>query len=106
MNPIQSRHIIQKPSVNQLVNALKKENEDFEFYPTTSAIIRSIERNIRSSFFVREGEDIHESILDCGAGDGRLLNITKGNKYAIEKSSVLLANLDKNIVVVGTDFHE
>ena len=29
MNPIQSRHITQKPSVNQLVNALKKENVEF-----------------------------------------------------------------------------
>ena len=45
------------------------------------------------------------SLLDCGAGDGRVLDtLMNGLKYAIEKSKILVQSLSKDIFVVGTDF--
>jgi len=84
----------------QLVKALKENDEDFEWYPTTSEIIGVIKSDIEEN-----NHDPHLSVLDCGSGDGRVLNaLTKGKKYAIEKSRRLLNALGKDIFVVGTDF--
>ena len=84
-------------STNQLVREIKRHNQDYEFYPTTSEIIDVIKRKIND----------RDSILDVGAGDGRVLNaLTKGDKFAIEKSRPLLSALNADIFVVGTDFHE
>jgi len=87
-------------STLQLVKALKDNDEDFEWYPTTSQIIDVIKEDIEEN-----NCDTHLSVLDCGSGDGRVLNaLTKGKKYAIEKSRPLLNALNKSIFVVGTDF--
>jgi len=87
-------------SALQLVKALKDNDEDFEWYPTTSEIIDVIKKDIEEN-----NHDTHLSVLDCGSGDGRVLNaLTKGKKYSIEKSRTLLNALNKSIFVVGTDF--
>ena len=84
----------------KLVKTLKDNDEDFQWYPTTTEIIETIKEDIAEN-----NVEEHLSILDCGAGDGRVLNaLTKGKKYAIEKAKPLLNALDKNIFVVGTDF--
>jgi hypothetical protein len=84
----------------QLVKTLKDTGEDFEWYPTTTEIIDVVKSDIDEN-----NDDTHLSVLDCGSGDGRVLNaLTKGKKYAIEKSRPLLNALDKSIFVVGTDF--
>jgi len=99
------------------VTALKEAGEDFEWYPTTDEILRKIACRIQSRV------DRYYStvkILDIGAGDGRALvrleDMMRGedgdrdrvrlDKFAIEKSMIHLANMPKEIVVIGTDFYE
>ncbi len=101
------------------LEALKESGEDFEWYPTTPSIIRKVARDIR----VQLGKHYHRqerlSVLDIGAGDGRVLtgiseelhdeewyrSITV-DAFAIEKSTTHLTNMPKDVVVIGTDFHE
>ena len=85
-----------------MVKTLKEEDQDFEWYPTTDEIIQVIKTDA-----ILELDEAF-SILDCGAGDGRVLNaLTEhGDKYAIEKADPLLQVLSKNIFIVGTDFNE
>ncbi|KKN25370.1 hypothetical protein LCGC14_0885300 [marine sediment metagenome] len=93
------------------VQILKENGEDFEFYPTTDDMIRAV--------FAAAGS--FGSMLDIGAGDGRVLEkihklkISRAkkdkydffgslDKYAIEKSLVLIENMPPDISIVGTDF--
>ena len=86
----------------KLLREIKSSDEDFEWYPTTNEIIEIIKKDM-----VDEANQSTPSILDCGAGDGRVLNaLTEGNKYAIEKSKPLLNALDRSIFVVGTEFEQ
>ena len=90
-----------------LVEGLKQSGQDFEWYPSTPEIIDCVREDLRIFSGTRDGEDIRESVLDCGAGDGRVLNaLTTGEKYAIEKAVPLINELDSSIFVVGTDFNE
>lgn len=93
-------------SATKLVSVLKEGNEDYEWYPTQSDMIEAIKNDIRLTYHLDNDKKITQSILDCGAGDGRvLLELTAGDRYAIEKSQTLLELLDPSIFVVGTDFH-
>ena len=84
-------------SVTQLVNILKDNNEDFEYYPTTNEILDIIKPNLEE----------YCSILDCGAGNGSTLNkLTEGKKYGIEKSEILVKEMPPEIFIVGCDFHQ
>ncbi len=94
-----------------LVEELKQAGQDGEFYPTTDEIIAALCRQI--GLKDRDGRRHHnrESVLDIGAGNGKVLNAIKEHcaidkLHAIEKSSVLCAELDKDTMIVGTDFHE
>lgn len=72
--------------MNALVAELKDNQQDFEWYPTTDEIIEAIKNDLENQKL-----DGKYSVLDCGAGDGRVLNaLTEGRKYAIEKSKPLL----------------
>jgi hypothetical protein len=85
-----------------LIHAMKSAGEDFEFYPTTDAIISCVKADMYRAY--RQGEP---SVLDCGAGDGRvLLALTKGERYAIEQSTPALRALPADVAIVGTDFHQ
>lgn len=87
---------------NRLIKAIKQVDMDFEFYPTHEGILNCIKLDMQSSNL---GENC--SVLDVGAGDGRVLkHLTNGKKYAIEKSIPLLGSLDKSIFVVGTEFKD
>jgi hypothetical protein len=98
---------IRKPSVTALVKTLRESDSDFEWYPTTTEIIDTVRDDLRSFACVREGEEIRESVLDCGAGDGRVLeSLTKGDRYAIEMAEPLLNEMHRSIFIVGTDFHK
>jgi uncharacterized protein YeeX (DUF496 family) len=89
-------------NTRQLITKLKADNEDFEWYPTTQSMIDAIKNDI-----AKEHHHKAPTVLDCGAGDGRVLNaLTHSNKYAIEKSRPLLTALDDDIYIVGTDFIE
>lgn len=106
-------------SVAAVVRELRESDEDFEWYPTTEEIIRKVTRDMIASADRRHHEAI-KSILDIGAGDGRVLlamneaieksgsfRLRDGAKlYAIEKAIPHLNNMPKEISVIGTDFHE
>ncbi len=89
-----------------LVQQLKSEQQDFEWYPTTAEIIQGVKRDILKNLH-HTVNDEYFSVLDCGAGDGRVLRaLTAGDKYAIEKADALLQAIGSDIFIVGTDFHE
>lgn len=85
-------------TTTQLVKKLKDHDQDHEFYPTTDKIINIIKGNL---------PDNAGSVLDIGAGDGRVLTaLATGKKYAIEKSQILVKSMPPDIFVVGCDFYE
>ena len=50
----------------QLLELAKSTGQDFEWYPTTPQMIDAVKKDFSGDFD-------HPSILDCGAGDGRVL---------------------------------
>jgi hypothetical protein len=92
-------------TTSTLVKYLRETEQDFEWYPTTATMISVIERHIRT---MRVDHRESSNVLDCGAGDGRVLTALagkNGNKYAIEKSTALINRQPNDIIPVGTDFH-
>lgn len=96
------------PSTRQTVIELKQDNSDFEWYPTTNEMINVIRDDLINEGFDRCTDgDLHLSILDIGAGDGRVLRkLTKGERYAIEKSHVHLESIKSDTFIIGTDFEQ
>jgi hypothetical protein len=101
---------VKRVSVSKTIGLLKAADEDYEWYPTTDAIIRTVAENINSISY----HDRPKSILDVGAGDGRVLtaidDMLKGERhnvvslYAIEKATTHISAMPKRISVIGTDF--
>ena len=91
---------------------LSATGQDFEWYPTTNEII--------TAFHKHANQRRPESLLDIGAGNGKVLNRFKElNKrdpedrdayhteyFAIEKARPLLDSLPVDIGILGTDFWE
>ncbi|PPI83069.1 hypothetical protein KEHDKFFH_16675 [Marinobacter maroccanus] len=88
-----------------LVSALKHHSQDFEFYPTTDAMLKAVRQDIQAVLSDPFSDKYPIfSALDVGAGDGRcLMQLTEGDRYAIEKSLMLVERQDRSIVTVGTD---
>ena len=93
-----------------LVSLVQSNGQDFEFYPTTDAIISALVKDIK-----REPEEYRhrdfESVLDIGAGNGKVPMALReqagfSSLHAIEKSLILCEQLDPNVLIVGTDFAE
>lgn len=80
-----------------LIDKLKDNNQNWEFYPTTAEIINKI------NSLYNKG-----SILDIGCGDGRTLMKLQGfdKKFGIEKSQILISKCDPSIIIIGTDFEK
>lgn len=91
-----------------LVRKLSESGEDFEWYPTTEKMLEVIRQDMRKHKELSSDEALNINVLDCGAGDGRVLDALAGasNKYAIEKSSLLLNQQANDIIPVGTDFYQ
>lgn len=103
-------------SVGQLVEQIKANNEDFEWYPTTQEIISALQQ-----YCIVEGiannryctREIH-SVLDIGCGNGSFLErfcnceqfCKNISKYGIEKSNILAEQLPEDIILLGSDFEE
>jgi hypothetical protein len=90
------------PSTLQLVSTLVENDQDFEWYPTTDAMITVIRRWLPENA---------TSILDVGAGDGRVLTklaekCKNATLYSIELSSILVQAQPKEIVPLGTNLYE
>lgn len=96
-------------TTSTLIKKIKEENQDFEFYPTTTEIVNDLQKILNERYFEK-----YSSVLDIGCGNGCFFdkfckdeNFKKIEKFGIEKSTVLLNNLlDKDISIVGTDFYE
>lgn len=99
-----------KKALNSLVEELKNNNEDFELYPSTEEMIRTVYDSIQKHYGV-------SSILDIGCGTCNFLKFWKkfesGNDYqripnyfVMEKSQILLNQLPKEAIVLGTDFEK
>lgn len=102
-----------------LIKQIKGTESDHEWYPTTSEIISIINRDIHAK---RDSQKSALSILDIGAGNGNFFKVLDSlqsppkdqydksglifTKYAIEKSPMLIENMEPDIFIVGTDFHE
>ena len=106
-------------SSTKLLTKVKNANEDFEWYPTTREIIETVYEDMLDKLYDKP-KNTWKSILDIGAGNGKLFTTikditkSKGEKeaklhindaYAIEKSQILLNSLDEDIYIVGTDFN-
>lgn len=89
-------------NTNQTIDILKSNAQDFEWYPTTDQMIAVVRSQIAMNA---------DSIMDIGAGDGRVLvELSKkcedAKLYSIEKSLILVQMQDANIIPVGTEFYE
>jgi hypothetical protein len=104
-NPPVVSHSSNRPSraaTRTILEEVKRAGEDFEWYPTTEAMIDAVVRRMPSQV---------NSIMDIGAGDGRVLmemakKFPHATLYGIEKSTVLVQAQPEEIVPVGTDFYE
>lgn len=86
---------------------VKAAKEDFEWYPTTDAIIRALVSSMETDVNDRYSRGL--KFLDIGAGNGKVINAVKdvpgiSTSYAIEKSSFLLNSLPPEVFILGTDF--
>lgn len=90
----------------RLVEQIKQDDSDYSWYPTTQLmmdVIKSHMDKVRASDPYSRNDE--PSLLEIGAGDGRVLEyLTKGRKYAIEKSKPLIQAMHRSISIVGTDF--
>lgn len=103
--------------MNNLIETLKQNGEDFEFYPTTKEMIKTIWNHNQMGDYAKS----FGKILDIGCGTCNFkkwineLNNQEPNEnnrvyirnyYVIEKSKTLIDMLDANTIVLGTDFNE
>jgi len=88
--------------MKQLINELKENDQDFEFYPTMDKIIDDLYLDVKKQRHCSK-------ILDIGAGNGKVLNglSERGlrfQKFAIEKSKILIDSMQSDTIIIGTDF--
>lgn len=115
--------------INALINELKENNQDYEFYPTTKEIIKVIYENTSGGEFLDIGcgtcnfkkyfqELEAESRTEYNRKNEIYINSNYKNElrpndkyarlgayYVIEKSTILLNKLDNETIVLGTDFN-
>lgn len=94
-----------------MVQNLKDESQDFEWYPTTDEIINAVACDMKVHACGERYDDRIGSILDIGAGDGRVLTKLKksapvADLMAIELSTIHHEAMSAEIMIVGTDFRE
>lgn len=106
--------------IQATIRALKQNDEDLEFYPSTDEIIEKVVVDLIGVMEEYHGYSANKikSILDIGAGDGRVLkaiqkSVLESDRhnpqldlYAIEKAIYHLSNMPKDITVIGTDFEQ
>ena len=105
----------------KLLDTMKENNQDFEWYPTTEEILKTVYSDLKTKYKCHN----IESLLDIGAGNGKVFKcldkyykkekeiedkwyeqVFFSKKYAIEKSPILCEQLSSDIIIIGTDFHE
>lgn len=97
-----------KNETRDLIETLKQNQEDFEWYPTTNQMFQSVFMNLKHTDAYNNGAF---SVLDIGAGrcglKSYLNNIGEDrfDYYAIEKSQTLISLFDKDVICLGCDFY-
>ena len=96
--------------MQKLLSQLKENGDDLEFYPTKGEIVRDLHDSLTERY-----RNV-DSILDIGAGNGILFKQLRElddeyercfiKAYAIEKSQTLINQMEPNIFILGTDFHQ
>lgn len=118
-----------KKETKELILELKENNEDFELYPTSKEMIKPILENLDKTYidvldigagtcnFKKYFEELAEEVYqekyerlekEAHAEDRYFIKPDKFHikqYYVIEKSKILINKLDKDSVVLGTDFH-
>ncbi len=118
-----------KKQTKELIIELKENNEDFELYPTSKEMIKPILENLDKTYidvldigagtcnFKKYFEELAEKVYqekyerlekEAKAEDRYFIKPDKFHikqYYVIEKSKILINKLDKDSVVLGTDFH-
>lgn len=94
----------QRPNTTAtILRSVQQAGEDFEWYPTTQRMIDAVKKRLPTRL---------DSIMDVGAGDGRVLvELAKRAEhepklYAIEKSQALVQQWPDTIIPAGTDVFE
>jgi len=94
----------------KLIEQLKENNQDFEYYPTTPSMLDIVCQDVRGKL-----KHYCNKVLDIGAGSCGFRNhLAKSLRhldsgfvyYAIEKSQILINNFANDVIVLGTDFNE
>lgn len=90
-----------------LIKELKDSGQDYEFYPTTEEMLIPIYEDMRYNRI--------KTVLDIGCGTcnfkkyAKKWNSTNNNwldfkYYGVENSKILIDRLDKDVILLGTDF--
>lgn len=94
-----------------LLQYIQTEGQDFEWYPTTDAMLSVVAASINASSWnvPHRYREVLTGVLDIGAGDGRALAYFKEHckahrLLAIEKSSILAQQWPEDVFPVGCDF--
>lgn len=95
-------------SISRYIATLKANNEDFEWFPTTQQMLDKIASDIQT--YGKHTNRI-DSVLDVGAGDGRVLTFFRNKSigstyYAIEKAVSHTKHYPQYILLAGVDFHQ
>jgi len=104
----------------QLINKLKENNQDYEFYPSTNEMIKAVFENYTKDKKNYSNEIENFSMLDIGAGNSNVFKVfdellplpkderykTHIDKFAIEKSEMLITAMPDDIIIIGTDFEK
>lgn len=110
-------------TINQLVKAQHNNQEETEFYPTTSEIVDAVAKYLSH---IDSNEPVR-SILDIGCGNGAFFEkldktnyfyeneygnpnynsklIRNYQKLGIEKSNILAEQLPDDVILLGSDFY-
>jgi SAM-dependent methyltransferase len=92
--------------MKNLITNLKESGEDFEFYPTSLEMIEPIYNDLLEWNYCK--------VLDIGCGNGNFFTkfaeignkVIIREKFAIEKSEILISKMPADIIILGTDFWE
>lgn len=108
------------PTTNEILEAIHKDlllisesqQTFFKDIEEENKYLKQFKSNIKWNYDYNVNNKTYnyqiDSLIDIGAGDGRVLNYFKtSNKYAIEKSKIHITNLIKdNVKLIGQDFYE
>jgi len=95
------------------LTSVQNADQDYEWYPTTDEIIRSLTRSIKEHaddyIYDRHHSRSLASFLDIGAGNGKVLDSIRNlhfvqKLHAIEKSRTLINLLPADVFILGVDF--